>query len=67
MKRVECDQCENFIMPIMVDENNLFSKIKVNAKCKLGKRVILQRPKTTDYFDIGGYFRYCNEFLTQTR
>ena len=61
--RVECNECKNFIKPIQKEEDNILSKILVNAKCKLGKRVLFQKPKTNSYFDCGGYFRNCNDFL----
>jgi hypothetical protein len=60
--RVECDQCQNFIYPKHIDDNNMFSEILEKAKCKLGKRVLFQNPKTVNYFNTGGYFRYCRSF-----
>lgn len=59
--RVECNECKNFIKPIQKDDD-IFSNILVNAKCKLGKRVLFQSPKTNNDFDFGGYFRHCKEF-----
>lgn len=60
--RVECNECCHFIKPVQKEEDSIFSKILVNAKCKLGKRVLFQKPKTDSYFDCGGYFRYCADF-----
>jgi hypothetical protein len=60
--RVECNECINFIKPVQKEEDNIFSKVLVNAKCKLGKRVMFQTPKTNNHFDCGGYFRYCTDF-----
>lgn len=65
--RVYCDECENFILPIFKEENNLISPIIENAKCKLGKKVMFRQPifnrptnmvASNDY----GWIRYCNEF-----
>jgi len=61
--RVECSECMNFIKPIQNENNNLFSKILVNAKCRLGKRVMFQKPKKVNNFDFGGYFRNCKDFV----
>ena len=63
-KRVDCDQCSNFIPFALKYENDLLSGIKTNAKCKLGKRVMFRKPKVTSMmtYDFGGYYRYCNEF-----
>ena len=62
MDRVECSNCKKFILPIMEDEENIMSSQIVKAKCKIGKRVLFQSPKTTNYWDTGGYFRYCKDF-----
>jgi len=64
--KVECNECVNFIKPIQKERDNLFSKTLVNAKCKLGKRVMFQKPKTNNYFDCGGYFRHCDDFKKAT-
>ena len=63
MKKVECNDCKNFIRPILKDEEDLFSGVITNAKCKIGKRVLFQKPKTNNYYDTGGYFRNCNDFI----
>lgn len=60
--RVECNECCHFIKPIQKEEDNVFSKILVNAKCKLCKRVLFQKPKTDNHFDYVGYFMYCTDF-----
>jgi len=62
--RVECDQCTNFIDPILKEDDMSIMCI-VNAKCKLGKRVMFRIPKCASSQmaqDYGGYFRYCNDF-----
>ena len=69
-KRVECDQCINFIQATLNDEDNMLSGIKDSAKCKLGKRVMFRMPRFNNegYFSEydGGYIRYCNEFKLRT-
>jgi hypothetical protein len=67
-KRVECDQCKNFIDPVFEDENNLISNIITKAKCKRGKRVMFRQPifsRPTSHVAINdyGYIRYCDEFV----
>lgn len=62
-KRVECDECKNFIKPKLT----VNGMIKSNAKCKLGKRVMFRMPifsRPANYNSINnyGYIRYCNEF-----
>ena len=62
-KRVECDQCKNFIEPKLT----VNGMIKSNAKCELGKRVMFRMPifsRPTNYNSMNdyGYIRYCNEF-----
>ena len=59
-KRVECNQCKNFIQPEWKDDGDMFPQIIKNAKCKIGKRVMFRMPK--DNFDSGGYYRYCDDF-----
>ena len=59
-KRVDCINCIKFIPPEFKEPLNLMSIIKVNAKCKLGKRVMFRQPK--DFYDSGGWFRYCEDF-----
>lgn len=64
-KRVECDKCQNFIEPILENQSNMFGRVIIFAKCKLGKRVMYRKPDMgfSGYpFDTGGYFRYCNDF-----
>lgn len=61
--KVECNKCANFINPITEEKNNIFSKVLVNAKCKLEKRVLFQKPKRNNNFDCGGYYRNCKEFI----
>ena len=59
--RVDCADCIEFIPTIFKEPDNLFSKVKTNAKCKLGKRVMFWQPKNpldNEY----GWFRYCDEF-----
>jgi hypothetical protein len=34
MKKVECNDCKNFIHPILKDEDDLFSGVITKAKCK---------------------------------
>ena len=55
-KKVECDECQNFIEPKLT----VNGMIKSNAKCELGKRVMF-RFGIYDGFGCG-YPRYCNEF-----
>lgn len=60
-KRVECDNCANFI-PAVFTSYFSFDKSQ-NAKCKLGKRVMFRKPTLPGISDDNsGYFRYCNEF-----
>ena len=59
-KRVECDQCSNFIYPVHENEDDLLAKVIIKAKCKLGKRVMFRQPRHVH--DDYGYFRYCNDF-----
>ena len=59
-KRVDCDQCSNFIPFALKYENDMLSGIKTNAKCKLGKRVMFRKPKV--WLAEYGHFRYCNDF-----
>lgn len=66
-KRVDCDQCVNFIDRILKDKENLISDILSKPKCKLGKRVMFRMPVFLNQFSYnpvyeGGYIRYCNEF-----
>ena len=58
--RVDCVYCDNFISPKWKNPENLMSITTNNAKCKLGKRVMFRQPK--DFYDGGGWIRYCNEF-----
>ena len=64
-KRVDCFYCQNFICPKFDDlpDNTFISKIRVSAKCKLGKRVMFRINGHPDRkgHEIG-YFRYCSEF-----
>jgi hypothetical protein len=60
MKRVDCLECEHFIDPIQQDPYNLLSKVIRKPACDLGKRVMFRQPR--NYFESGGFFRYCNEF-----
>lgn len=67
IKRVDCQNCTNFIHPVMEDEGNLISKVKVKAKCKLGKRVmfrnpIFNRPTSMVAVNDYGWIRYCENF-----
>jgi hypothetical protein len=59
--RVECDNCKYFIDPILFEPDNLFSKVKVKAKCKKGKRVMFRKPQGIMDYDYG-YIRYCELF-----
>jgi len=61
-QRVECDNCANFIHPILIEEGDFFSGIKENAKCKLGKRVMFRMPKSP-LDDDYGYIRICDTFI----
>lgn len=58
--RVECNLCINFIPIEWKSQYDLLSKIKTNAQCKLGKRVLFRKPKHPN--DDFGYFRYCNDY-----
>lgn len=60
-KRVNCINCIEFIPPKFEEPLNLMSIIEVNAKCKLGKRVMFRKPKNP-IDDNYGWFRYCDEF-----
>lgn len=57
--RVDCIYCTNFISAERED-NNWFGRMIVKPSCKLGKRVMFRQPK--DFYDGGGWFRYCDEF-----
>ena len=59
--RVECDQCENFVDSELEDMGDMFSKILVKAKCKLGKRIMFRKPKNQMDGDYG-YIRICKDF-----
>lgn len=60
---VDCSDCQHFINPIYKEEDNFFSKIKINAKCKLGKRVVFKMyNKNNEHYAYGMYARYCKEF-----
>jgi len=61
-KRVECDNCQNFIEPEFVEIGDKISwTVKIKAKCKLNKRVMFRMPDNL-HLDNMGYFRYCNDF-----
>ena len=59
--RVDCADCIQFIQIVFEEPNNLFSKIKTNAECKLGKRVMFRQP-INQIDNEYGWFRYCDEF-----
>lgn len=66
MKKIYCDECINFVDRVLIDQKNLLSGTKENAKCKLGKRVMFRVPLFHNnayrpYYE-GGYVRYCNEY-----
>ena len=70
-KRVDCTYCLHFVADIHEDENDLFSKIKEKAKCKLGKRVMFRFSKRVMFrfsrngmidFRNVGYIRYCEHY-----
>jgi len=69
-KRVECNNCQNFIEPDFKISFNLIKLTKdEKAKCKLGKRIMYRKPDIgfSGYpFDTGGYFRYCDDFKSKT-
>jgi hypothetical protein len=59
--RVNCINCIEFIPPDF--KNSLYIiplKMTKKAKCKKGKRVMFRQPK--DFYDGGGWFRYCDEY-----
>jgi len=60
-KRIDCTECVNFIKAEFEDEDNLFSKIKTKAKCKLGRKIIFRKPKSPMDLDWG-YIRKCDKF-----
>ena len=64
MRRVECDQCKNFIDIVLKEEGEMFSGIKIKAKCKKGKRVMFRQPVVM--YGECGYFRYCDDFKLLT-
>lgn len=62
MARVECNFCVNYIPPTVKDDN-LFGKVITNAQCKLGKKVMFRKgPPREKFYNLGGYFRNCNEY-----
>jgi hypothetical protein len=60
MKRVDCFECEHFVEPVQKDPDNLLSPVIQKPACDLGKRVMFRQPR--NYFESGGFPRYCNEF-----
>ena len=60
METVKCNECKNFIAPVLKYKYDLISEIKVNAKCKLGKRVMFRTSKNNLY---GAYNRKCSDFI----
>jgi hypothetical protein len=57
-KRVECDNCQNFIQPKL----NGCGMITILAKCKLGKKVMFRHYIIGPDLHYYGYARYCNEY-----
>ena len=60
--RVECDKCSHFIEPVFDKKEPFISKRFVNAKCKLGKRVMFRIVGSKYQPKEVGWFRYCSEY-----
>ena len=60
--KVNCKDCANFIKAVFCEDEPFFPKVKVNAKCKIGKRIIFRVTGSPSQCSRIGYFRYCDEF-----
>ncbi len=62
-KRVECDQCYNFISPSWMTSFDIIKlKKEEKASCKLGKRVMFRMNGSPYQPREVGWFRYCGDF-----